>query len=79
MITVTATKTASGGDGPSTGEAVVAQGLYTYYKFDGNYEDATENAVHGFGNCTFVTAWQALKFNRMLSGSEIKEIYTAKQ
>lgn len=27
----------------------VAQGLYTYYKFDNNFEDATENGIDGFG------------------------------
>lgn len=68
MITVTASKTETGGgDEPVSGETVVAQGLYTYYKFDGNYEDATENAVDGFGNCTFVdgvAGGQALKFSR---------------
>ena len=31
---------------------VVNQGLYTYYKFDGNFEDATENAIHGFGTAS---------------------------
>lgn len=29
---------------------VVGQGLYAYYKFDGNFNDATENALNGFGN-----------------------------
>lgn len=29
---------------------VVTQGLYTYYKFDGDFNDATENAINGFGN-----------------------------
>ena len=28
---------------------VVTQGLYTYYKFDDNFEDATENEIDGFG------------------------------
>lgn len=67
VITVTATKTEGGDDEPVAGETVVTQGLYTYYKFDGNYEDATENAVHGFGTCTFVdgvSGGQALKFSR---------------
>ena len=67
VITVTATKVESGGDDPVTGETVVTQGLYTYYQFDGNYEDATENAVDGFGNGTFVdgvAGGQALKFSR---------------
>lgn len=67
IISVTAGKTGSDDDDPVTGETVVTQGLYTYYKFDGNYEDATENAVHGFGTCTFVdgvAGGQALKFSR---------------
>lgn len=29
---------------------IVGQGLYAYYKFDGNFNDATENALNGFGN-----------------------------
>lgn len=29
---------------------VVGQGLYAYYKFDGDFNDATENAINGFGN-----------------------------
>lgn len=29
---------------------VVTQGLYTYYKFDGDFNDATGNAINGFGN-----------------------------
>lgn len=66
-ISVTASRTESGDDEPVSGETVMPQGLYTYYKFDGTYEDATENAVHGFGNCTFVdgvSGGQALKFSR---------------
>ena len=31
---------------------VVTQGLYTYYKFDGNFEDATENEIDGFGTAS---------------------------
>lgn len=31
---------------------VVTQGLYTYYKFDDNFEDATENEIHGFGTAS---------------------------
>ena len=67
VITVTATQEDTGGDKPVSGETVVTQGLYTYYKFDGNYEDATENTIHGFGTCTFVdgvAGGQALKFSR---------------
>ncbi len=54
---------------------VVPQGLYTYYKFDGTYEDATENAIHGFGNNspTFVTGVtsgsQAVKFSKTNNSS----------
>lgn len=33
-------------------ETVVSQGLYTYYKFDENFEDATENEIHGFGTAS---------------------------
>lgn len=29
---------------------VVGQGLYAYYKFDGDFNDMTENAINGFGN-----------------------------
>lgn len=29
---------------------VIGQGLYAYYKFDGDFNDATENAINGFGN-----------------------------
>ena len=29
---------------------VVTQGLYTYYKFDGDFNDVTENAINGFEN-----------------------------
>ncbi len=31
---------------------VVTQGLYTYYKFDGNFDDATENKINGFGTAS---------------------------
>lgn len=31
---------------------VVTQGLYVYYKFDDNFEDATENEIHGFGTAS---------------------------
>lgn len=33
---------------------VVGQGLYPYYKFDGDYNDATDNIQGGFGNAAFV-------------------------
>ena len=44
--------------------------MYVYYKFDGDFNDATENAVNGFGlnNPTFVegvaAGSQAVKFSR---------------
>lgn len=41
-ISITAQKDSSG--------LVVGQGLYAYYKFDGDFNDATENAINGFGN-----------------------------
>ncbi len=58
-----------GGD-DTTDKLVVPQGLYTYYKFEGDYNDATENAVNGFGknNPKFVdgvtTGTKAVKFSR---------------
>ena len=45
-VTVTAVK------GSDIAGTVVTQGLYTYYKFDGNFEDATENEIHGFGTAS---------------------------
>lgn len=45
-ISVKATK------GNDTSGAVVAQGLYAYYKFDGNFSDATENEINGFGTAS---------------------------
>lgn len=60
-ISITAKKNSS--------SLVVTQGLYTYYKFDGDFNDATENAVNGFGNNSpsFVEGInnnsQAVKFN----------------
>lgn len=42
-IAVTAVK------GSDIAGTVVTQGLYTYYKFDENFEDATENEIDGFG------------------------------
>ena len=48
---------------------VVTQGLYTYYKFDGDFNDATENAINGFGNNSpsfvegIVKNSQAVKFS----------------
>ena len=52
------------------GGLVVPSGLYTYYRFDGNFEDSSENAVHGFGmnSPTFVEGItsdsKAVKFSR---------------
>ena len=49
---------------------VVPEGMYVYYKFDDDFNDATENAVHGFGanSPTFVegvaAGSKAVKFNR---------------
>ena len=63
-VTVTAVK------GSDIAGTVVTQGLYTYYKFDGNFEDATENGIHGFGTASpsfveGVTAdGQAVKFSK---------------
>lgn len=45
-VTVTAIK------GSGIAGTVVAQGLYTYYKFDDNFEDATENGIDGFGTAS---------------------------
>lgn len=56
-------------------ETVVSQGLYTYYKFDGNFEDATENEIHGFGTAspTFVegvtSESKAVKFSKTNNSS----------
>lgn len=45
-VTVTAIK------GSEIAGTVVTQGLYTYYKFDDNFEDATENGIDGFGTAS---------------------------
>lgn len=73
-VTITATHAPGGsgdeGGGSDGGDLAVAQGLYVYYKFDGDFNDATENAVNGFGlnNPTFVegvaAGSQAVKFSR---------------
>ena len=73
-VTITATHAPGGSDdeggGSDGGNLAVAQGLYVYYKFDGDFNDATENAVNGFGlnNPTFVegvaAGSQAVKFSR---------------
>ena len=38
--------------GSAIAGTVVTQGLYTYYKFDGNFDDATENGINGFGTAS---------------------------
>lgn len=45
-VTVTAIK------GSEIAGTIVTQGLYTYYKFDDNFEDATENGIDGFGTAS---------------------------
>ena len=40
VVTVTAEK---------DDRAVVSQGLYTYYKFEDNFDDSSTNMIHGFG------------------------------
>lgn len=63
-IAVTAVK------GSDIAGTVVTQGLYTYYKFDGNFDDATENKINGFGTAspTFVEGVtpesKAVKFSK---------------
>ena len=63
-VTITAVK------GSDIAGTVVTQGLYTYYKFDGNFDDATENKINGFGTAspTFVegitSEGKAVKFSK---------------
>lgn len=63
-VAVTAVK------GSDIAGTVVTQGLYTYYKFDENFEDATENEIDGFGtgSPSFVEGvtpeGKALKFSK---------------
>ncbi len=63
-VTVTAIK------GSEIAGTVGTQGLYTYYKFDDNFEDATENGIDGFGTAspTFVegvtAGSKAVKFSK---------------
>ena len=33
--------------GSVTAGTVIPEGMYVYYKFDNDFNDATENAVHG--------------------------------
>lgn len=70
---VTVTATVKGGS--STTETTVPEGMYVYYKFDDDFNDTTENAVHGFGSNspTFVEGVaadsKAVKFNRTNNSS----------
>lgn len=72
-ITVTAVKEKSS-EGTTT-DITVPEGMYVYYKFDDDFNDATENAVHGFGSNSpafieGVTAGsKAVKFNRTANSS----------
>ena len=65
----------TGVKGSDIAGTVVTQGLYTYYKFDGNFKDATENGIDGFGTASpsFVegvsTNGQAIKFNKTNNSS----------
>ena len=60
---------------PSGDELVVPYGLYTYYKFEDNFDDSSENILHGFGmnSPTFVEGItpesKAIKFNRTNNSS----------
>lgn len=70
-ITVLATK------GSAASSVAVPQGLYTYYMFEDNFEDSTENEIHGYGNNspTFVTGVtsdsKAVKLSRTKNSSFI--------
>lgn len=56
-------------------ELVVPYGLYTYYRFEENFDDSSENTVHGFGmnSPTFVEGVtpdsKAVKFSRTNNSS----------
>ena len=60
---------------PSGDELVVPYGLYTYYKFEDNFDDSSENILHGFGmnSPTFVEGItpesKAIKFSRTNNSS----------
>ncbi len=68
-VAVTAVK------GSITDGIVIPEGMYVYYKFDDDFNDATENAIHGFGSNspTFVegvaAGSKAVKFNRTNNSS----------
>ena len=74
IINVTATLDGSGSDDPS--DMVITQGLYTYYKFDGDFTDCC-NGVDGYGmkSPEFVTGvdgvGKAVKFSRTDNSSFI--------
>lgn len=67
---VPVTMTVEEGQVSAGNEMVVPEGLYTYYKFEENFDDSSENMIHGFGmNApTFVEGVtpesKAVKFNR---------------
>lgn len=72
-VTVTATYALSDNNGDNESgndETAVTQGMYVFYKFDSNFDDSSENAIHGFGynNPTFVQGVtsdsKAIKFSR---------------
>lgn len=72
-ITVTAVKEKSS-EGTTT-DIIAPEGMYVYYKFDDNFNDVTENAVHGFGSNSpafvegVVAGSKAVKFNRTNNSS----------
>lgn len=78
-ITVKCTESGDSGDSNSGSDivnnVVIPQGLYVYYKFDGNFEDATENKINGFGTAspTFVegvtSESKAIKFSKTNNSS----------
>ena len=46
---VPVTMTVEEGQVSAGNEMVVPEGLYTYYKFEDNFDDSSENMIHGFG------------------------------
>lgn len=72
---VPVTMTVEEGQVSAGNEMVVPEGLYTYYKFEDNFDDSSENMIHGFGmNApTFVEGVtpesKAVKFNRTNNSS----------
>lgn len=49
-VTMTVEKDDNGEDIPSGDEVAVPYGLYTYYKFEDNFDDSSENMLNGFGS-----------------------------